>query len=75
MLKVTIDEERCKGCELCTEFCPMNIIVMANHLNSMGFRPAMVEEQDKCISCGFCARMCPDVAITVRKEKKKWAKL
>ncbi len=71
LLKVEFDEERCKGCELCTAACPKRIIVMANHLNSMGFHPATVTDQDACISCGFCARMCPDVVITLRREEKK----
>lgn len=71
MLKVEFDEDRCKGCGLCLEFCPKHIVVRADHLNALGFRPATVIEQDKCISCGFCARMCPDVAITVRKEEKE----
>jgi len=70
MRKVEFDEERCKGCELCLEACPKHIILMADHLNAMGFHPATVVKQDACISCGFCARMCPDVAITVRKEEK-----
>ncbi|OLN27733.1 4Fe-4S dicluster domain-containing protein [Desulfosporosinus metallidurans] len=71
MLKVEFDEDRCKGCELCTSACPKNIVVMADYLNAMGYHPATVIEQEKCISCSFCARMCPDVVITVRKEEKK----
>jgi 2-oxoglutarate ferredoxin oxidoreductase subunit delta len=70
MLKVEFDEDRCKGCELCTDACPKNIVIMADHYNAMGFHPATVVEQEKCISCAFCARMCPDVVITVRKEGK-----
>ncbi|GAB6156115.1 ferredoxin family protein [Desulfosporosinus burensis] len=70
MLKVEFDEDRCKGCELCAEACPKNIVIMADYLNAMGFHPATVLKQEECISCGFCARMCPDVAITVRKEEK-----
>lgn len=70
MLKIEFDESRCKGCELCTFACPKHIILMADHLNVMGFHPATVVDQAACISCAFCARMCPDVVITVRKEEK-----
>lgn len=70
MLNVEFDEDRCKGCELCVEACSKHIVILAGHLNAMGFHPATVVEQEKCISCGFCARMCPDVAITVRKEER-----
>ena len=73
MLKVEFDEERCKGCELCTRACPQGIIDMAPYLNAMGFHPARVTDQERCISCALCARMCPDVVITVRREEKKHA--
>lgn len=71
MRKIRINEDFCKGCELCTTACPKNIIVMAVRLNASGFHPAIVVDKDSCISCGFCTRMCPDVAITVWKEEKK----
>ncbi|AHF07362.1 4Fe-4S dicluster domain-containing protein [Desulfitobacterium metallireducens] len=71
MRKVEFEEERCKGCELCVSACPKNLIALADHLNGMGFRPAIVTDQESCISCARCAYMCPDVVITVRKEEKK----
>jgi 2-oxoglutarate ferredoxin oxidoreductase subunit delta len=67
MAKVTFDEERCKGCELCVGVCPKQIIRLADHFNSKGYRPAEVAEPEKCIGCAFCARMCPDVVIEVYK--------
>ncbi len=67
--RVIFDEERCKGCELCTTVCPRNIIFMAERINTQGYHPATVksEDQEKCTSCALCARMCPDTVITVRK--------
>jgi len=67
--KVVFNEERCKGCELCTTVCPKGIIKMADRINSHGYHPAEVTDQDECISCGLCAQMCPDVVITVYKEE------
>ncbi len=69
--RVIFDEERCKGCELCTVVCPVEIIKMASQINSHGYHPAEVVEQDKCISCGLCAQMCPDVVIKVYRLEKK----
>lgn len=63
--KVIFNEERCKGCELCTTVCPKGIIKMAMRLNNRGYHPAEVIDQDACISCGMCAQMCPDVVIKV----------
>ena len=68
MNKVVVNEDRCKGCGLCTTVCPKKIVVIAkDKLNKKGYHPAQVIEQDKCIACAFCATMCPDVAIEVFK--------
>ncbi len=68
MAKVTFDEERCKGCRLCTSVCPKNIVVIKEDiLNSRGYHPAGVTDMEKCIGCAFCAVMCPDCAITVER--------
>ncbi|MDO4563398.1 MAG: 4Fe-4S binding protein [Clostridia bacterium] len=68
MAKVTFNEDRCKGCELCTTVCPKGIVHMAKHrLNAKGFHPAEVTDQEQCIGCAFCATICPDVVIEVEK--------
>jgi 2-oxoglutarate ferredoxin oxidoreductase subunit delta len=68
MARVIFNEDRCKGCELCTTVCPKKIVVMAtDRINVKGFHPAQVIEQDKCIGCAFCATMCPDVVIEIEK--------
>ncbi|MTI60809.1 MAG: 4Fe-4S dicluster domain-containing protein [Firmicutes bacterium] len=69
--KVIFNDERCKGCELCTTVCPKEIIKMAEKINSHGYHPAEVVEQDKCISCGRCALICPDVVIEVYRLVNK----
>lgn len=68
MVVITFQEERCKGCGLCIAACPEQIIVLAEHINSMGFHPATVLEQEKCKGCAMCARMCPDVVIEIERE-------
>ena len=63
---ILIDEDRCKGCELCTTVCPFDLIHIANHFNAKGYRPStLVDPEGKCTGCTLCAKMCPDVAITV----------
>lgn len=72
MAKVIFDEDRCKGCELCTTVCPKKIVVMAeDRINIKGFHPAQVIEQDECIRCGFCAIICPDLVIEVENKGAK----
>ena len=67
MAKVTFNEEKCKGCELCVSVCPKKIIALAERINSSGYRPAEVKEMDKCIGSAFFATICPDVVIKVEK--------
>jgi len=67
--KPVFDEERCKGCELCTMVCPVNIVQMSKKINSKGYQPATVTDASKCIACMRCAQMCPDVAIEIYREK------
>jgi 2-oxoglutarate ferredoxin oxidoreductase subunit delta len=66
--KVTFNENRCKGCQLCTSVCPKNIVVMAtDRINKKGYHPATVLEMEKCIGCTNCALICPDCVITVER--------
>lgn len=66
---ITIDENRCKGCELCISVCPKNVIEMATYFSARGYRPAvLVDPNGLCTGCLLCATICPDVAITVYRE-------
>jgi len=65
MPQVTIDKERCKGCELCTRACPQSVLGMSRDINTKGYFPAAVEHAPRCIGCRMCAIMCPDVAIKI----------
>jgi 2-oxoglutarate ferredoxin oxidoreductase subunit delta len=73
MSRIEINEERCKGCLLCTISCPVEIIVQADRFNKMGYKVAEVAGDDmaKCTACASCAKICPDYAITVYKTPKK----
>ena len=68
--KVYFDQDRCKGCELCTTEKKKKIVVMdKTQINIKGYHPATVLEMDKCIGCANCATMCPDYVITVEREQ------
>jgi len=68
MSRIVIDEDRCKGCGLCTLPCPYELVRMSDHFNAKGYRPsAQVDPDCKCTGCMLCAMMCPDVAIVVYK--------
>jgi len=68
LAKMTVNEDLCKGCGLCTTACPKKIVHLSKHrLNAKGYHPAEVIEMEKCIGCAMCATICPDVAITVER--------
>ncbi len=56
MAKITINEEKCKGCGLCQKHCPVNAI------DGSG-RNKRIINQEKCIKCGTCIASCPFHAI------------
>lgn len=67
--RIVIDLERCKGCEICRPACPQDVIKLADHLNSKGYRPAvLVDPHHDCTGCALCAVVCPDGCITVYRD-------
>ena len=69
--RIIVDEERCKGCELCTTVCPKDLIRMADTFNMKGYRSAaLVDPEGSCTGCAICAVICPDVCITVYREAR-----
>ncbi len=67
--KVVIEEEICKGCELCIIACPQESLGLSDEINLKGYRFAVLV-QDNCTGCVNCALVCPDAAITVYRDKK-----
>jgi len=67
---IKIDQERCKGCALCVEFCPKKVIFLSNKLNQKGYFVAEFKEnpETECTGCVTCAIMCPEVAVEVYKN-------
>ncbi len=73
MSRIVIQEDRCKGCLLCTTVCPTQIIAQSDRFNQSGYKVAEVpaEDMEKCTGCTSCALICPDLAIKVYRTPKK----
>jgi len=51
----------CKGCGICVEFCPKNVLKIAED------GKVIVDKQEDCTSCTLCELRCPDFAILVER--------
>lgn len=60
-----LNKDRCKGCELCTEACPREVLAMGSQINALGYRAAEAIAPQKCTGCRACALVCPEVVFTI----------
>ena len=56
-----VDKEKCTGCKVCVEKCPVDAI-------SMDDQKAKIN-MDECIHCGTCHSVCPQEAVRHDSEK------
>lgn len=69
MVKFSIKEELCKGCELCVRACPKHLLQLSpDKLNEKGYHPVMITDEGACVACGSCFSTCPDTVISIVKE-------
>jgi len=71
--KHLIDRDRCKGCGICVDACPKNVLEISDELNTKGYFPALQARPDDCIFCAICCTMCPDVAIAISEIEEETA--
>ncbi len=63
--QVYLIPERCKGCRMCVDFCPQQVLQVSTARNSKGYHYPEVApgKEDACVNCQFCMLMCPEFAI------------
>ena len=68
MARIVVDDHFCKGCGLCVDACPAQIIELdMSRITAKGYHTAQLTDADACTGCMSCATMCPDVAIEVMR--------
>ena len=56
--RVTVDEEKCKGCEECVEVCTAEVFEMQEG-------KSVPVNEEKCLGCESCREVCEEKAIRV----------
>jgi len=56
-----IDKNKCVGCGICVEECPVDAILMENEVAEINM--------NDCIRCGKCHDVCPEEAVRHDSEK------
>jgi 2-oxoglutarate ferredoxin oxidoreductase subunit delta len=68
---IEVNEDYCKGCELCVLSCPQEVLALdMSRLTPKGYHPVHLAAEG-CTGCAICAIVCPDAALTVYREAKK----
>lgn len=70
IFKHEIEINRCKGCGLCVDVCPKNVLELSQNVSPKGYFPAYQARPEDCIHCTLCCVMCPDVAITITQTEE-----
>ena len=69
---VDINQERCKGCNLCVVACPTDVLsLQAKEVNDRGYHFAYTMNAEEFIGCASCALVCPDACIEVYRVVEK----
>lgn len=71
---IYVIKDRCKGCEICVEFCPVEILELDNsEFNAKGYHPPRIKPgltADDCTGCEYCSISCPEFAIYIKEIKE-----
>ena len=66
--EIVIDEQFCKGCNLCLEVCPRKVFGKSSKRSRAGYSMPEAAELNQCSVCFLCEMTCPDLALTVIEE-------
>ena len=69
-IEILIDDQFCKGCNLCIEVCPREVFGRGDKRSRAGYSMPKVLSLGNCVACFLCEMTCPDLALTVIEGKK-----
>lgn len=68
MIRVIINKDTCKGCQLCVVECDRHVLKMSEEKNMKCFLLPEAVDMHLCTGCAKCAIVCPECSIEIIKE-------
>lgn len=68
---LTIDEDLCKGCGICVDFCPKTVFEPSQSISPRGYYIPLVRAEEDCTGCRLCELLCPELAIVCAEEDRQ----
>lgn len=72
-MRVRVNPDYCKGCQLCIISCPRKVLEEGSELSERGYVPPVVKRPERCANwrrtdkrkavCEMCILTCPDHAL------------
>lgn len=71
MSEIEINQDWCKGCYICVDVCPKNVLESDQGTLLRGFHPVVVARPEDCTGCRLCELLCPDLAIAILEPLRR----
>ena len=66
---IIIDEQLCKGCDICVELCGKEVFEVSETINRLGYYIPVPVRIDDCTGCLICELICPEIAVILIYDK------
>ncbi len=71
---IIIDEQLCKGCDICVELCGKDVFTVSETINRLGYYIPVPVRVDDCTGCLICELICPEIAVILNIDETEAVK-